>query len=109
MLSGKKLREKFDTIAGQILRDRYGGHNGTGAKELGTCSGDPPGPTSERRTSRGERNDARALRGYTTPQYPRSALSVQRATFQMPTRRSYGFVYLCPSGCDYNRRKFTSF
>ena len=55
VLSGRKLREKFDTIAGQMIRDRRGGHNGAGAKELGTGSDESPGSTSERRTSRGER------------------------------------------------------
>jgi excinuclease UvrABC ATPase subunit len=55
VLSGRKLREKFDTIAGQMVNDRHGGHNGTGAKELGTGPNEPPGSTLERRTSRGER------------------------------------------------------
>ena len=55
VLSGRKLREKFDTIAGQMNRDRNGGHSGTGAKQLGTGSTESPGSTSERRTSRGER------------------------------------------------------
>lgn len=55
VMSGKKLREKFDAIAGQMIRDRHGGLNGTGAKQLGTGSDEPPGSTSERRTSRGER------------------------------------------------------
>ncbi len=55
VLSGKKLREKFDTIAGQMKRDRYGGHNGSGTKGLGIGSDESPGSTSERRTSRGDR------------------------------------------------------
>ncbi len=53
VLSGKKLREKFDTISGQMIRDRNGGLNGNGTKQLG--SDEPPGSTSDRRTSRGER------------------------------------------------------
>ncbi len=55
VLSGKKLREKFDSIAGQMKRDRYGGHNGTSTKAPGTGAAEVPGSTSERRTSRGDR------------------------------------------------------
>jgi hypothetical protein len=55
VMSGKKLREKFDTISGQMVRDRYGGLNGHGTKPLGTGTNESPGSTSERRTSRGER------------------------------------------------------
>jgi hypothetical protein len=55
VLSGRKLREKFDTIAGQMIRDRSGGHNGSSTSQVGTGSYESPGSTSVRRTSRGDR------------------------------------------------------
>ncbi len=55
VLSGKKLREKFDTITGQMIRDRSGGHNGSSTSQIGTGSDESPGSTSARRTSRGDR------------------------------------------------------
>jgi hypothetical protein len=54
ILSGRKLREKFDTIAGQMILDRCGGHNGSGTNEVGADSDKSPGSTSVRRTSRGD-------------------------------------------------------
>jgi hypothetical protein len=55
ILSGRKLREKFDTIAGQMIRDGIGGNNGTSPNQVGTGSDESPGSTSVRRTSRGDR------------------------------------------------------
>ncbi|HYK88837.1 MAG TPA: hypothetical protein VE398_08710 [Acidobacteriota bacterium] len=55
VLSGKKLREKFDTISGQMLHDRGGGHNGNNTNQVGTGSDESPGSTSARRTRRGDR------------------------------------------------------
>lgn len=52
ILTGKKLRQKFDTIAGQMLLANHGGNNGGDAKK--NSSDAPPGSTSERRTSRGD-------------------------------------------------------
>jgi hypothetical protein len=54
ILSGRKLREKFDTIAGQMILDRGGGHNGSSTTQVGTGSDESPGSTSVRRTSRGD-------------------------------------------------------
>jgi hypothetical protein len=53
ILNGKKLRQKFDTIAGQMLMVNHGGKNGVDTKR--DFSDGPPGSTSERRTSRGDR------------------------------------------------------
>mgnify|MGYP001107467758 CR=1 FL=1 len=47
MLERKKLREYFDTFAGQMIRDRHGGRNGAGAEELGTDTSDPAGAAKE--------------------------------------------------------------
>jgi hypothetical protein len=55
VLSGSKLREKFDTIAGQMILDRGGGHNGNSTSQVGNGSDESPGSTSVRRTSRGDR------------------------------------------------------
>jgi len=55
VLSRRKLREKFDTIAGQMIHDRGGGHNGSSTTQAGTGSDESPGSTSVRRTSRGDR------------------------------------------------------
>jgi len=52
VLNGKKLREKFDTIHGQMLLANNGGKNGV-STNAGASEG-PPGSTSERRTSRGD-------------------------------------------------------
>jgi hypothetical protein len=52
VLNGKKLRQKFDTIAGQILLANHGGKNGGNTKT--SISDGLPGSTSERRTSRGD-------------------------------------------------------
>jgi hypothetical protein len=54
VLSGRKLREKFDTIAGQMIREGNGGHHGSSPNQLGTGSDESPGSTSVRRTSRGD-------------------------------------------------------
>jgi hypothetical protein len=53
ILSGRKLREKFDTLAGQMLRVNHRGSNGNTANTI--ASDEAAGSTSERRTSRGDR------------------------------------------------------
>ena len=53
ILSGRKLREKFDTLSGQMLRADCGGKNGSNTN--GSISNEAGGTTSERRTSRGDR------------------------------------------------------
>ena len=55
VLSRKKLREKFDTIAGQMIQDGNGGHNGSSTNQVGGGPDESPGSTSVRRTSRGDR------------------------------------------------------
>jgi hypothetical protein len=53
ILSGRKLREKFDTLAGQMLRANHRGSHGNNANT--SASDEAAGSTSERRTSRGDR------------------------------------------------------
>ena len=53
ILSGRKLREKFDTLAGQMLRANHRGRNGNNGNT--STSNEAAGSTSERRTSRGDR------------------------------------------------------
>jgi hypothetical protein len=53
ILSGRKLREKFDTLAGQMLRANHRGSNGNTANT--SASDETAGSTSERRTRRGDR------------------------------------------------------
>ena len=52
VLNGKKLWQKFDAIAGQMLLANRGGNNGGDTKT--SISDAPSGSTSERRTSRGD-------------------------------------------------------